>query len=82
MINQEKIKRELSLWLEKKALADIELSDDLNIIEAGIISSLDILELILFIEQLKGQKFNLKNIKAGSFNSINSIYNSFFSAIS
>ena len=82
MKNQEQVRLELNQWLEKKNQHDIQLNDDLNIIEAGIISSLDILELILLIEQLKGQKFNLKNIKAGSFNSINSIYNSFFAVLS
>lgn len=72
------IKQQLISWIEKKGRHDGVVTSDLNVIEKGIVTSLDIMELILFIEQIKGEKFNLKNIKPGSFNSVNSIYASFF----
>lgn len=78
MKSADEIKNELKGWLEKKSPLCENLTFETNIIEAGLISSLEIMELILFIEQLKGEKFNLKKIKPGSFNSIDSIYKSFF----
>lgn len=77
MKSEEYLKEQLRSWIAKKNHQEIEVTNELNVIEAGVINSLDIMELILFVEQLKGEKFNLKNIKPGSFNSVNSIYNSF-----
>lgn len=78
MKTEENVKTQLRGWIKAKCHTGEEVTDDLNVIETRIISSLDIMELIIFIEQIKGEKFNLKNIKPGSFNSVNSIYTSFF----
>jgi hypothetical protein len=52
---------------------------DLAIIEQRIITSVQIMELILFLEHLRGEPINPMHIKPGAFSSIDSIYQHFFS---
>jgi acyl carrier protein len=80
MKNEHEIKEQLRQWVLKKnnKITDADLTLETGLLEKRIISSLHIMELILEVERIKGSKFNLKNIKPGSFNNINSIYSSFF----
>lgn len=55
-----------------------ELSDETPIIEQRIISSLQITDLILFIEKLTGQSIDVEKLKVGVFRNINAIYRNFF----
>lgn len=80
MKTEQEIKESLKAWVLKKN-PQMESSDvdyDTHLLATRIISSLHIMEIILEIEKLKGEKFNIKSIKPGVFNSINTIYAAFF----
>jgi acyl carrier protein len=77
---EQEIKESLKAWILKKnpKLQSEDLNDETRLMESRIISSLHIMELILEIEKLKGSKFNIKSMKPGVFQSVNSIYQAFF----
>jgi acyl carrier protein len=57
-----------------------ELSDETPIIEERIITSLQVMDLILFLEKLSGQPVEVEQLKAGAFRNINTLYQNFFQA--
>lgn len=54
------------------------LQDDTPILEQRIITSLQVMELILFIEKSSGRSVTLTQLKPCSFRSIDHIYKAFF----
>jgi len=80
MKTEQEIKENLKAWIVKKnpKIKSEDLTNETLLMESRIISSLHIMELILEIEKLRGSKFNIKNIKPGVFQSVNSIYQAFF----
>jgi len=56
-----------------------EITYDTRLLERRIITSLQIMELILFIERLRGASIDVQQIGPGSFRSINAIMTHFFS---
>lgn len=76
------IKRELRKWVLENARAaeSAEIEDDTPIIEKRLISSVQIMDLILFMEHLRGDPLDPECIRPGSFTSINAICKSFFQA--
>jgi acyl carrier protein len=79
MKTEEEFKTELKNWVLQKStkVTAEELTYSTPLIDTRIISSMQVMELILFLEKLKGSRLNMKNIKPGVFQDINSIYNSF-----
>ncbi len=55
-----------------------QLDDETPIIERRIISSLQVMDLILFIEKLTDKSIEIDSLKVGVFQSINTIYDNFF----
>ncbi|MDZ8187703.1 MAG: hypothetical protein RMX96_22985 [Nostoc sp. ChiSLP02] len=77
------IKQALHEWIVNtngKIQSD-ELKDDTPIIERRIISSLQVMELLLFIEQLSDRPINFSNIKHKVFRDINAIHHNFFQEV-
>lgn len=70
-------------WIGQRAARPVNggLLDDTPILEQRIVSSLQIMELILFIEKTSGQPVNATQLKPGSFHSVNSIYETFFASV-
>ena len=69
-------KEKLRVWIAQKSQRDPEtIGDDTNLIEAEILSSLDILEFIIFIESMGGKT---RNLRAGAFQHLNTIVATFF----
>ena len=82
MRTEEELKAELKTWVVKtsgKITADA-LTTETPLIETRILSSLQVMELILFLEKLKGGKLNMKAMKPGSFKNINGIFETFLRA--
>lgn len=77
------IRQTLREWIVKKngKIQSDELNDDTPIIERRIISSLQVMELLLFIEQLSDRPINFSNIKQKVFRDINAIHNNFFEKV-
>lgn len=55
-----------------------DLRDDTPILEQGILSSLDIVEFVLFIESLRGTDVDTDAVAAEDFTSIDTLYAAFF----
>lgn len=57
-----------------------EIDDDTPIIERRIISSLQIMDLIVFLEELRGQPIDVESLQVGVFRNVNAIYENFLKA--
>lgn len=77
---ESEVKRMLREWVGQHAHRPIdgELHDDTPILEQRIISSLQVMELILFIQKTAGRRIDVSQLKPCSFRSITSIYVTFF----
>ena len=74
------IRQALRDWVLKTSgkIKPEELTDETAIIEQRIISSLQIMDLILFLEQQTGQPIDVTQLKPGVFRNISVIYRNFF----
>ncbi|GAB4217234.1 MAG: hypothetical protein OHK0013_44520 [Sandaracinaceae bacterium] len=74
------VRTRLKQWVRDHAKAPIpgELADDTPILERGILSSLDIVELVLFIESLRGDEVDPETIEPDTFRDIDSMVRGFF----
>ena len=72
-------RRQLRDWIiETSGKVRLEdLSDDTPIIEHRILSSLQIMDLILFIEKLSGRAIDVDRLNAGSFRNLDTIHHTF-----
>ena len=55
-----------------------QLGDETPLIEERIITSLQVMDLILFLEKLSGRPVEVEQLKAGAFRNINALYQNFF----
>ena len=74
------IRSQLRSWILTRAGApqDRLKSDDLPILDEGLLSSLDVVEFILFIESLRGQEVDIEAIEPEVFTNIDTLYQAFF----
>jgi acyl carrier protein len=57
-----------------------DVADDTPILERRIVRSLDIMDLILFLEEMGGRPIDVEKLKPGVFRSIDAIWTNFFEA--
>lgn len=83
-MSEAEIRTRLRGWiLERSGAAEDRLaSDDLPILEEGLLSSLDIVEFVLFIESLRGQEVDIEAIDPEVFTNIDTLYKAFFASVS
>ena len=69
----------LRQWLAEKngAIAQAQLTDDFPIMEQRVITSLQVMDLLLFIEELRGESLDVRDIHPGVFRSIDTICQTF-----
>ena len=72
-------KQALRDWVVKtsRKISAEDLDDNTPIIEQRIITSLQTMDLILFLEQLTGNAMDVEKLKVGVFRTINVIYENF-----
>ena len=77
---ESEIRSQLRGWILERASASEDRleSDELPILDEGLLSSLDIVEFILFIESLRGDEVDIESIEPEVFTNINSLYQAFF----
>lgn len=80
MRTETEIRESLRDWIVKTngKIQPEQLNDETPIIEQRIISSLQVMELIFFIEKLSNRSIEVESLKVGVFRSINTIYDAFF----
>jgi acyl carrier protein len=74
------IRTKLRSWILKHAKTPPGdgFSDQTKILEEGILSSLDIVEFVLFIESLRGEDIDVDDIDPQVFTSIDTLHAAFF----
>jgi acyl carrier protein len=78
-MSEAEIKRALRDWIVDRAKdKPAEMHDDTPVLETGILSSLDVVELILFVEHLLGAEVDVDDLQAESIRVVNAIYTTFF----
>lgn len=79
-MQESEIREQLRAWILRRSQskAKTELKDDTPILESGLLSSLDVVELILFIENLKGAEVDVDDIEPEVLTNVNTIYDGFF----
>ena len=83
MKNESEIRQHLREWIVHKSgsLSPNEIADDTPIIERRIIKSLQIPDLILFVEEHTGRAIDVEQLKPGVFRNIDTIYRNFFKPV-
>jgi acyl carrier protein len=80
-MSESEIKSALRTWIVDRAKdKPADMKDDTPVLETGILSSLDVVELILFVEHLKGGEVEVDDLNAESIRDVNAIYSTFFEA--
>ena len=81
MKNEAQTKQALQEWLAAKngRVSASQIDDATGLVSGGILKSVHVMDLLLWIEEQLGQQIEVQNIRAGSFASIDAIYRSFFS---
>lgn len=77
MKSVDEIKEEIRQWVVEKSKTE-DVSYETPLLENRIISSLQIMDMLLFMEKLSGRKIDVKDLEPGVFKDINSIYTNFF----
>lgn len=80
MKTEAEVREALRHWVLKNSskIGSEYLTDDTPIIEQRIIKSVQIMDLVLFIERLRDRSIEVESLKPGTFRNINTIYNNFF----
>ena len=55
-----------------------ELEDNTPILDSGLLSSLDVVELVVFVESLKGEEVDVDAIEPEVITNIDTLYKGFF----
>ncbi len=79
-MTESEIRARLKAWIieHTKSAATADFSDDTPILERGLLSSLDIVEFVLYIEHLRDEELDTEDIDPEVFTSINTLYAAFF----
>jgi acyl carrier protein len=83
-MQEQQIRAKLREWIAKhsKSPAKASFNDQTHILEEGILSSLDIVEFVLYIESLRGEDIDTDDIEPQVFTSIDTIFAAFFAQVS
>lgn len=83
MTRETEIRDSLRAWIVKTngKIQPDQLDDQTPIIEQRIITSLQVMDLILFLEKLSNRSIEVDTLKVGVFRNINAIYDAFFASV-
>lgn len=79
-MTETEIRARLKSWIleHTKNAVPPGFTDDTPILEKGLLSSLDIVEFVLYIEHLRDEELDTDDIDPEVFTSIESLYQAFF----
>lgn len=78
-MNEAEIRKQVRDWIYGRAKdKPARLEDTTPILEEGILSSLDVVELVLFLENLRGAEVDVDALQPESFRDVDSIWKTFF----
>lgn len=70
-----RLRESLRLWIGERA--DRQIDDQTRIFEGGVLSSMDAVDLLLFIEDVTQEEIDLANVSPDAFASIDAIVAAF-----
>jgi len=78
--NEAEIRAHLARWVAERSNhpRPEEISGDTAILEQRLITSLQVMDLILEIEELSGNSIDVSRLRPGVFRDIDTIYRNFF----
>jgi acyl carrier protein len=76
----DEVKKQILEWILQKSskISADQLTEVTPLIESRILSSLQVMELLLFLEKVKGSRLAIKNLKPGTFKDVQTICQTFF----
>ena len=80
-MTEAEVKDKLRAWIvshSKKQITDHDITDDTPVIEAGYLSSLDVVEFVLYIESLLDDEIDLEALEPEVFTSTRTMYETLF----
>ncbi len=79
-MTEAEIRDRLRDWIldRSKSPPGTELTDNTPILESGLLSSLDVVELVVFVENLKGEEVDVDAIEPEVITNIDTLYKGFF----
>jgi acyl carrier protein len=82
-MSEEAVKGRLRAWIlerahQKEAAPVASFDDRTPIIVSGLLSSLEVVELLLYIEELRGEEIDQAELEPEMVESVDSIYTSLF----
>ena len=79
-MNESEIRDQLRDWILQncKETPAGGLQDDTPILESGLLSSLQVVEFILFVESVRGDEIDLDSLEPEVLTNLNTIYDEFF----
>lgn len=82
-MDEQQIRAELRSWILEHAKSNPggELTDQTAILETGLLSSLDVVEFVLFIEELRGDEVDTDDLEPEVFTSIDTLWTGFFAPL-
>lgn len=77
-------KTRIRQWILEKnpAVDDAAFADDTPLLERKILTSIQIMDLILFLEHLQGRPVDIDQVQPENFHSLNTIHAAFFAEAS
>ncbi|MEB3284780.1 MAG: hypothetical protein VKN33_05795 [Candidatus Sericytochromatia bacterium] len=84
MVTESQLKEALRSWLSQKnpAVPVETIGDDTPLIDQRLLTSIQVMDLALFLEDLRGEPLDMTRLRAGAFSSINAIWSTFFAGVS
>lgn len=82
-MQEQEVRAKLRDWIAKHAKKPLaaDFNDETPVLELGILSSLDVVEFVLFIENLRGDEVDADNIEPEAFTNINTLHSAFFAKL-
>ena len=75
------IRKKLHVFILENCESEISsISDNTPIFESGLLKSIQIMDLILFVEEISGKEVDVEGLKPGSFKDIDTIIKNFVEA--
>jgi acyl carrier protein len=80
-MDEQEIRAQLRGWILEHAKSPPkggELTDQTPLLETGLLSSLDVVEFVLFIEELREEEIDTDDIEPEVFTSVDTLWDGFF----
>lgn len=80
-MNEPEIRAQLRGWLlehAKNAVDPAKFTDQLHLLESGLLNSLDVVEFVLFIEELREEEVDPDEIEPEVFTNVDTLWAAFF----